>query len=52
MKNLIAHLILALSFFGLFADTGQAQQATSTLTGVVTDQTSAVIPGATVTATN
>ncbi len=52
MKNLIVHLILAVSFFGLFANTSQAQQATATLTGVVTDQTGAVITNATVTATN
>ncbi len=43
---------MAVSFFGLFANTSQAQQATATLTGVVTDQTGAVITNATVTATN
>ena len=52
MKNLIIHLILAISFFSLFANAGQAQQATATLTGVVTDPNGAVISGATVTATN
>lgn len=52
MKNLIVHLILAVSFFGLFANTSQAQQATATLTGVVTDPNGAVIPGTTITATN
>jgi len=52
MKHFIVHLILAISFFGLFANTSQAQQATTTLTGVVTDPNGAVIPGATVTATN
>ncbi len=43
---------MAVCFFGLFANTSQAQQATATLTGVVTDQTGAVITNATVTATN
>ncbi len=52
MKHLIVHLILAVSFFGLFANTSQAQQATATLTGVVTDPNGAVIPNASVTATN
>lgn len=52
MKHFIVHLILAVSFFGLLVNTSLAQQATATLTGVVTDQTGAVIPGANVTATN
>ncbi len=52
MKHFIVHLILAISFFGLFANASQAQQATATLTGVVTDSNGAVIPGASVTATN
>ncbi len=52
MKNSIVHFILALSFFGLLAGASQAQQATATLTGVVTDPNDAVIPGATVTAIN
>ena len=52
MKNLIINLILTVSFFGLLANASQAQQATATLTGIVTDQNGAVISGATVTATN
>lgn len=52
MKNLIIHLILVVSFFGLFTNTSPAQQATATLTGVVTDPNGAVIPGASVTATS
>jgi outer membrane receptor protein involved in Fe transport len=52
MKSLIVHLILTVSFFGLFVSTIQAQQANATLTGVVSDPNGAVIAGATVTATN
>ena len=36
----------------MFSNAVQAQQATATLIGVVTDPNGAVIPGATVTATN
>lgn len=43
---------MAVSFFGLFVFTSQAQQATATLIGVITDQAGAVIPGANITATN
>ena len=53
MSNyLIFHLILVVSFFGLFAIKSQSRQSTATLTGVVTDPNGAVIVGATVTATN
>jgi hypothetical protein len=52
MKNLIVHLILAVSFFGLLSNTSQAQQSNATLTGIVTDPNGALIPNATVTATN
>ncbi|MBC7900318.1 MAG: carboxypeptidase regulatory-like domain-containing protein, partial [Saprospiraceae bacterium] len=52
MKNLSVELILIASFLGLFAGSAQAQQATASLTGVVTDQNGAVIAGATVTAIN
>jgi hypothetical protein len=45
LKQLIASLIL------ICATTGLAQAPTATLSGKVTDQTGAVIPGATVTAT-
>jgi outer membrane receptor protein involved in Fe transport len=52
MKNLFVYLILTVSFFSLSVTNTQAQQATATLTGVVTDQNGAVIPAANVTATN
>ena len=47
--------VLSVIFFSLFfVWTNQmfAQRPTATLTGVITDQTGALIPGATVTATN
>ena len=52
MKSFIVHLILTVIFCASTAISSQAQQATATLTGVVTDPNGAVIPGATVTATN
>ena len=52
MKFIISLLILTIWFLGLLSNTVQAQQATTTLTGVVSDQNGAVILGATVTATN
>jgi outer membrane receptor protein involved in Fe transport len=52
MKSLIVHLILTFSISGLLINTIQAQQSFATLTGVVSDQNGAVIPGANVTVTN
>ncbi len=52
MKFIISLLILTTCFLGLLSNAVQAQQATATLTGVVTDPNSAVISGATVSATN
>ena len=52
MKFIISLLILTTCFLGLLSNAVQAQQATATLTGEVTDQNGAVISGATVTATN
>ncbi|MGH9345025.1 MAG: carboxypeptidase-like regulatory domain-containing protein, partial [Terriglobia bacterium] len=45
-------LTIVLALFGLFAASGIAQVATGRITGLVTDQTGAVIPGATVTLVN
>ena len=52
MKHLIVSAVLAVFFLSSFANTIQAQQATATLTGVVSDPNGAVIPGANVTATS
>lgn len=52
MKNSFLRLILCASFFGFFLIHSHAQQAVATLTGIVTDPNGAVIPGASVTATN
>ena len=51
MKNTLTIILLAI--FAVFLTTiAFAQQPTATLTGVVTDPNGAVIPNATVTATN
>ncbi len=52
MKNLFSLFLIIGCFFYLSVNIIQAQQATATLTGVVTDQAGALIPGAIVTATN
>ena len=50
--NKLVFLVMTFIFSLVFFNAAQAQQATATLTGVVTDPTGAVIPGANVTATN
>jgi outer membrane receptor protein involved in Fe transport len=50
--NKLVFLVVTFIFSLAFINSAQAQQATATLTGVVTDQAGAVIPGANVTATN
>ena len=52
MKFFSCSGFLSLCFFVFFVNVSQAQQATATLTGVVTDPNGAVISGATVTATS
>lgn len=52
MKKFVKFLFLLISLMCVFHGNSNAQQPTAALTGVVTDQTGAVIAGATVTATN
>lgn len=52
MKNSLVRVILLASLFVLLAVTAQAQQATASLTGVVTDPNGDVIPGVNVKVVN
>ncbi len=52
MKHLFSSVLMLIWLLFSVSSSVQAQQASSTLTGVVSDQQGAVIPNATVTATN
>jgi hypothetical protein len=52
MRNGFKLALVTLGLLAMFLSVAQAQKISGTITGVVTDQTGAVVPGATVTVTN